>query len=110
MQPEELEHAVVNRLWLGKEVAAVDDVDPVSADHPLQPIELLRVSPSSQVGVVLVAEAEVVRILPDAVLLAAQPLIFELERPLERLALEAPRKFVRVRGVSPLNRVADQHD
>ncbi len=64
-QPEELQHPVIDRPGVGEEGVAVDDVDPLPAEYPLQPLQLPGVLPAGAVGVVLVTTADVRRVSQD---------------------------------------------
>ena len=58
-QAEEIQYGLEGRLRIGPEHAGVHDVNPVPAEEPLQPFELLDVLTAGTVGVVLMAVAEV---------------------------------------------------
>src|ERR1035437_11125409 len=64
-QPEELKHPVIDRPGVGEVGIAVDDVDPLPAEDPFQPLELPGVLTAGAVGVVLVATADVRRVSQD---------------------------------------------
>jgi hypothetical protein len=72
-QPEEAEDLVVARPGVSEEVAAVDDVDPVPAEHALQVIQLVSVVAAGAVGEVVKAEALVARFGHDALRFTFHP-------------------------------------
>ena len=76
----------------------------------LQPAQLVRVPAAGHVGVVLVRVRLVRRVGDQLRLLAGQPDRLQLQRPLERLGLEAAGGLVGVRRVRPLDRVTQQHE
>ena len=85
-------------------------MNPVAAEEPFEPVELVDVLPAGTVGVVLMAVAEICGIGHQALGLAVQAGWLKLQRPLERLGLVAARQFVRVRGVRPLDGVTYQDE
>src|SRR5215472_4779246 len=107
-QAKEVQDLVVDGAGVGEEVAAVDDVDPVAAEDPLQALELVGVLPASAVGVVPVAVANVDRIGQHSLHLALEPGTLEFQGPRERLILTAAAHPVGMRGVGPLHRITQQ--
>ena len=107
-ESQEVQHRAVRRLGLLEERLAVEDVDPVRGVVATHAGELLGVLAAVQVAVVPVAEAAVPVVGEHPVALAVQPLVLEVERPLERLGLEPARELVLVGREGPLDGVA-QH-
>ena len=76
-QAEEVEHAVVDRLRIGEEPAAVHYVYPVAADQLAEPFQLVGVETAGQVGVVLMTVAEVSGLADDPLGLSGQALVLQ---------------------------------
>jgi len=94
-----------DRLGIGEELGAVDDVQSLAADQRLQPFELFDVPAACQVGVVAYGVAVIRRVFGHPFDLAGQSARLEPDRVGERLGFEAAGQFVRVGRVRPLDRV-----
>jgi hypothetical protein len=109
-QAEKVQHTVINSLGIGEESTAVHYVHPAAAGQLTEPLQLVGVVPPGSVGVVLMAVAEVTGLADDPLGLTGQPLILQLQGPLERLGLILPGHFMRMGRVGSLDRVAHEHE